>query len=347
MAPMDSSSGLVSVLMAAHDAAAIVAESLDSVLRQEGVDLEVVVVNDGSTDGTADRIRAVRDPRIRLLDQPRRGQSAALNAAFAASRGAFIKHIDADDLLAPGHLAAQRAALGDEAGAICSCRWGYFLERPGSHSVVPDESCRAYADPMDWIVDALSVGRSMMGGWLWMIPRGVLEKAGGWDERLTLNNDFEFSIRLALAATSIRFAPEAVYYYRKGRGGTVSSRAGREAMESALLTTELGTAAMLRREDSPRVRRLCADRFCQWMYEFHPAFPDLERAAAKRIAELGGSEWEPGGGAVHRLLRRGLGARRIRWLQYWARQAGWGAVLAVKNRMRRQRAVEAERRGDG
>src|SRR5262249_36104036 len=104
----------VSVVIPTHDRAHLLPETLASVLGQEGVDLEVIVVDDGSTDGTAGVVAslAARDPRLSCLPPPRWGNLARVrNAGVAAAGGGVIAFLDSDDLLEPGALAAYLTAL--------------------------------------------------------------------------------------------------------------------------------------------------------------------------------------------------------------------------------------------
>jgi glycosyltransferase involved in cell wall biosynthesis len=100
---------LVSVLMAAHDAEAYVGEAIDSVLAQTHTDLELIVVDDGSTDSTPAILaaRAARDPRIRVVRQPNAGPGAARNRGLALARGEWVFVLDADDLMLPERIARQ------------------------------------------------------------------------------------------------------------------------------------------------------------------------------------------------------------------------------------------------
>src|SRR5213593_4773866 len=99
---------VVSVIMPMRNAERFFAESLHSVLNQQSrgssFDLEVVVVDDGSTDRSARIVREMNDPRIRLVAGPQRGISAAFNAGLAEARGEMIARCDADDLYPPGRL---------------------------------------------------------------------------------------------------------------------------------------------------------------------------------------------------------------------------------------------------
>ncbi|KYO49284.1 hypothetical protein AUP44_17935 [Tistrella mobilis] len=100
---------LVSVVMAVYDGAAFVAEAIASVLAQTHRHLELIVVDDGSTDDTVAVVRshAARDPRIRLLCRLHQGHAGALNAGIAAAQGSFIARIDHDDLWHPQRLELQ------------------------------------------------------------------------------------------------------------------------------------------------------------------------------------------------------------------------------------------------
>ena len=200
---------------------------------------------------------------------------------------------------------------------------------------------RDYLDPIEWLVDSLTKDEGMMGGWMWLIPRNVWGRVGGWDERLSLNNDFDFSIRLLLASAGVRFALNAVYSYRKGVPGMLSGRGGRAAMESAFLTTESGCRHLLLRESSDRIRRICADRWQQWLYLFFPEYPDLAERAEKEIASLGGSSLPMQGGRVLRCLLPILGWKRVRRLQVASRSRGWNAILRWKANQRRRRLQRA------
>lgn len=328
---------LVSVIIAAYNVERWIGACLQSILNQTWEDLEVIVVDDGSTDGTAAVVSANKDPRLQLIRQTNRGQGAALNGGAAASRGNFIKFVDADDWLNERHLAAQLAVLEGEFEKVADCGWGYFVDDPEDAKARVEVTNRDYGSPLDWLVDSLTRGEGMMGGWKWLIPRVVWERSGGWDERLSLIIDFDFSIRLLLASSGVRFAPAALYAYRKGVSGAVSGRLGPRAMQSAFLANGSGCHALLAREDSPRIRRICADRWQEWLYRFYPLHQDLAQQAQCRVDALGGSGLRLEGGRLLRVLHPLVGWKAVRWLQVVVYQCGWSFVLRWKagRRMRR------------
>ena len=87
----------------------------------------MIVINDGSTDRSLEVLGRRTDPRLRIIDQPNRGASAARNAGLRAATGDFVQFLDADDLLAPGKVAAQVARLaGAPLGSVASGSWSRF-----------------------------------------------------------------------------------------------------------------------------------------------------------------------------------------------------------------------------
>ncbi len=139
----------ISVLLPVRDGAPHLVEAAVSIELQSEADFEVVAVDDGSTDGTADILNdwARRDARVRVVRQERCGIVAALERARALARGRYLARMDADDVSEPGRLAVQRAFMEDEpAVALCGCRIRYF----------PDEAVQEGARRYEaWINDSL------------------------------------------------------------------------------------------------------------------------------------------------------------------------------------------------
>lgn len=320
--------------MPVFNALPFVADTLRSILSQTWSDLEVVAVDDGSTDGSLQILRSFTDSRLRVISQPNCGQSAAINAGVRASRGRFLKIVDADDWINPDHLAAQFSSLVGTEGCVSACRWGYFLTDFRCPLIRNEYADRDYDDPLQWLVDSLTEDEGMMGGWRWLIPRDVWDRGGGYDERLSLNNDFHASIAILLASKGVRFAGDAVYSYRKGLSGALSGTRTRKAMQSAMLTTELGCALLLQRENSSRIRRICADRYQRWAFDFFPEQADLSIAAERAARQLGGAQVAFPGGWGGRSLSRLVGWRNVRRLQAIASRLGWNSIQRLKQRWR-------------
>jgi glycosyltransferase involved in cell wall biosynthesis len=129
----------VSVVIPVRDGAHLIEASVASVLAQEGVGpLQVIVVDNGSTDGTDAVVRELFGEAVTLVEEPIPGPAAARNAGLARSHGEFLAFLDADDLWLPGKLAAQLAALNqDPSTAMVFCYGEEFSDPPGAFPVRP------------------------------------------------------------------------------------------------------------------------------------------------------------------------------------------------------------------
>lgn len=165
--------------------------ALASALRQEDVDLEVVVVDDGSEDGSAEKLSAFDDPRVQAVLRPQRGgQAVALNAGIEKARGEWIAFLDDDDLWSPKKLRTQLDAAA-EAGA--SFVYGSMVAVDGDGEVL-----ESFPSPDPAEVKALLRRQNVL-----RCPSSVMAKAelvrgvGGLDENLNELTDWDFFIRLA------------------------------------------------------------------------------------------------------------------------------------------------------
>ena len=182
----------VSVVVPTRNRSALLAMTLRSVLRQQQVELDVIVVDEASTDGTAPMLAALGDARVRVIrhDTPR-GVSVARNQGGSAARGEWLAFVDDDDLWAPDKLALQLAAARSAdrdwayAGTVNISEGGQIIY--GRPPLPPDE-----------IVAALPRYNAIPGGGSnVVVRRSVWEHAGPFDPRLRNTEDWEMWIRLA------------------------------------------------------------------------------------------------------------------------------------------------------
>ncbi|MCP9849781.1 glycosyltransferase family 2 protein [Cyanobium sp. Morenito 9A2] len=306
---------LVSVCMPCRNAEPHVAAAIDSVLQQSWTQWELIVINDGSSDRSLERIRSVSDPRLRVLSGCFGSAARARNAAFAASQGDSILFFDADDLLSPLAIEAQLTRLAGHSDAVAMASWGRFYGndlasfRPDPQRVWRDMDAR------DWLVEAWAEAQPMTQPGQFLIPRALIEVAGGWDETLTLIDDFEFFARVLVHAKEVLFTPEATLYYRSGIQGSLSAQKNRAAQESAFHSLLRGTGHLLARRSDAAARRACANVLQNFIYGLYPEHADLRAAVAQRVAELGGSNLPVPGGPTFQLMRRALGWKGAKRLQ--------------------------------
>ena len=324
---------LVSVLIPAYNASRFIKATLDSVLAQTWPNIEVVVVDDGSDDDTPIIVLGCNDDRVRLIRQGRVGPSAAQNEALRQSRGEFILRLDADDLISPRKIESQMEALRREPRGIAVGQWARFVNDP-TEAVFPQQSATADVTPIEWLTDACADGLPMLQPALWLASRELVEQAGPWNERLTLNNDFEFGVRLLLAGDIVVDCPGALLYYRSGNPRSLASQKSAEAWRSSLLSIELGTSSMLARYPSAAVRRACANVFQQLAFSTYLDAPEVCAEAERHVDRLGGASVLMEGGLLFRVMRQPIGWRRASRVKRAAYSVGYDRIAMAKEQGR-------------
>jgi glycosyltransferase involved in cell wall biosynthesis len=183
---------LVSVIVPAYNAARTIETTLRSVLDQTVDELELIVVDDGSTDHTPDVVRSVKDARLRLIQQPNAGHASARNAGVNAASGRFVAVVDADDLWLPQKLERQLAVFASNSGVHALHGSAVFVDdslRPLFVAPSPDGK--------NELLDVLCFrGLAAMMVTL-IIDRTLLAQVGGFDPSLVILQDWELGIRLA------------------------------------------------------------------------------------------------------------------------------------------------------
>lgn len=315
---MTSAHPLVSILIPCYNAGRWIAETLESALTQTYPRCEIIVVNDGSTDDSADVIERFRPRGIRIINQKNAGQSAAFNRAIASANGHYFEFLDADDILAPDKVEIQVRRLAQEPeDVMASGRWGRFRDDVRTTTFQPDALWEDL-DPMEWIVRAWT-SHSMMHGAAYLIPAALVRSAGGWREDLSLINDFEFFSRVMLHSRRIVFCPQATTHYRSAIAGSLSGAKSVAAWESAFRSIETGTRQLLEHEDSTRTRRACAAAWRSFVHDSYPAVPQLEREAIDHIRALGERVGAPVWGPKFQVVSRLIGWRLAKRLQQMLR----------------------------
>lgn len=307
---------LVSILIPCYNAEKFLVETLNSALSQTWQNIEIILVDDGSTDSSLAIARAFESHNVKVISQNNQGGSAARNRALKISQGDFIQYLDADDLLAPEKIELQMQCLEQkQIEYVAAGEWARFYKAPSEAQFI---SQPPWADmkPLDWLICTWS-GNWMMHPAAWLVPRQVSDRAGYWNESLSLDDDGEYFCRIVLASQRVRFCQGAKSYYRSGLTGTVSGLKSDRAWRSALDSLNLCTEAILRQEDSLRSRQACASRYKRFIYAAYPNVEDLIKEAEHNINELGGSNIQPDGGWSFRVLSKLLGWKNAKLLQLY------------------------------
>jgi glycosyltransferase involved in cell wall biosynthesis len=216
----------VAVIVPTFDRAHTIEASVRSLLIDDGVRTEVVVVDDGSRDDTIVRLERLGDPRVRVLAQPHGGIAAARNAGIAASASRYVAFHDSDDLALPGRLARPVRHLDAHPDLGFVVQNGRMLpapDRPGDVEepwIAPRTAAWLAARPLT-VAEVFRWNLGQLQGTCFR--RGVLGEAGPLDGTFRILDDLDLVLRVA-ARHRGAFLDEAAFAYRRG-GGVARDRA--------------------------------------------------------------------------------------------------------------------------
>lgn len=228
---------LVSVIVPAYNRAATIGATLDSITSQQGWPFEVIVVDDGSRDGTAEIARR-HAPQAIVIEQANQRRSAARNNGASRARGGFLYFFDSDDLMEPGAIARLAACLHDHpAAALAYGPVLVFVDDP-ARAVPREPSCEESGVLLD-----LQLRQAFMIPIMCLVRREWFDKAGGMSTRLDGTEDFHFFLKLSALGGSFQWAggsPVARYreYAVQRAPGSIHSRGNVRALE--LIAEEFG-----------------------------------------------------------------------------------------------------------
>lgn len=197
----------VSVVIVTYNKGPTIGPAIESVLRQTYRDLEILVVDDGSLDDTARRVREFGD-RVRYLPKENGGTGSARNLGIAQSRGLFIALLDGDDLWLPRKLEIQMAAFEREPGVVAVHCSAYCVD--SQLRVLEARLC----DPRnDTLLDFLLFRNLPAFSSAVVIRRSVIQELGGFGTDLVILSDWDMACRLARVGT-LRSVPDTLVLYR-------------------------------------------------------------------------------------------------------------------------------------
>tara|TARA_R110002072_G_scaffold288013_4_gene454012 strand:+ start:1933 stop:2889 length:957 start_codon:yes stop_codon:yes gene_type:complete len=199
----------VSIIIPCYNSREFIAEALGSALSQNYSNLEVIVVDDGSTDNSWDLISEYSDRRLHIFRQANKGACAARNLGLRNATGDYVKFLDADDVLAEGVISEQVAQLSvAEPGAIV---FGYCLNFIGSIS-----NTEAYPKVIREVTESFSVTlvlKNILTSCA-IYPIGYLREVAGFDQAVTSRQEWALNLKLFLSGFKFQYFDSMIYYRR-------------------------------------------------------------------------------------------------------------------------------------
>ena len=211
---------MVSLVITAYNAERYIGGCIKAALAQTYPNFEVLVVDDGSTDGTSQICRSVADPRFRYVTWGRLGRPKALNAGIAEAKGEYIAINDADDLSLPHRLQYSMDFMGDHP-EMAYLGTG-FAETDTFHETIPDEVRaevpRFEKSPLVVPSRAELFRRNVFNNSTLLYPKSTWKNIGGYDEQLSNSEDYDFYLRALQCGPAMLLPCRTVLWYTNPNG---------------------------------------------------------------------------------------------------------------------------------
>ena len=210
----------ISVIIPAYNAENTILETIASVQSQTFSDFEIIVINDGSTDSTLEKVTDLTDARIYITSYDNGGLPTARNRGIALARGEYITFLDADDLWTPDKLECQLAAFSKSPDAGLVYSWTSFMDEQGQ-TVHPDTPIFFEGN----VLKDLLCHNFLRNGSNPLLKRSVVAAVGDFDPKLGSAEDWDYWLRVA-SGWSFAVVPKAQILYRQS-SNTMSSNVER------------------------------------------------------------------------------------------------------------------------
>lgn len=307
---------LVSTIVPVFNRAGMLREAVASVLAQTHRPIEILIVNDGSTDDTgsvAEELKRAHPEIAHVFHRENGGAGAARETARLAARGDFIQHLDSDDLLLPRKFALQIAAL--QARPDCGAAYGWTRLRNADGST----------EPRPWKRSGQEIATmfpAMLASRWWDTPNplyraSLIREAGPWTA-LRIEEDWEYDCRIAARGVRLAYVPEWVCEVRRhdahtsGHGGAASLR---DRARAHLLMLEHAQRAGIT-PDVPEMRHFARDLFHLARQCGAAGLEDESRLLVEAASSVSA-------------------ARDLRAYAFLARRIGWSRAGRLAGRLRR------------
>ena len=297
---------LVSVIIPLYNAEKYIKATIDCLLNQSYQNIEIIVIDDFSTDQSFQLVSQLKSEKIKLKQNKTKGACAARNYGFEISKGDYIQYLDADDLLSTNKIESQLNLIKNTPNAIASCGWGKFIDTITGVDIKEQGINKNYPTPYQWLVDAwLTIEMGLIS--VWLTPRSVIEKAGKWDEKLLINQDGEFFCRVILTSSCILFSEEAIAFYRINPDGITQTKRTPEKITSQLYSYQLCEQHLTPYFDDINAKKAIGNLYLKFIYLHYGEYPAIVQKAWEAFNALNiGKPWAIGGKAL-KLLSKLIG----------------------------------------
>lgn len=286
---------LVSVIVPVYNAEDFISECLDSLIRQTYKNLEIIIIDDGSTDATRQVILEYKEryKNIIYFHQKNEGCSSAKNKGLQFARGSYIQYLDADDLLSLDKIEHQVDAIKglDDAIAVCKTVMFEITSKKETGIEIDTDFLYSTNDSLSFILNLYGINgkNGMIQPNSFLTPKTIIDSINNWNTSLSPSpdEDGEYFCRALLRAKHIIFT-EGINYYRKiPSKPSLSKQKSLAHAKGAIQSVLLKKNHILSKVNTLEVRKLFAIHLAQCAYLYTKAYPELIKEIKKEIKMLG------------------------------------------------------------
>ncbi|MEQ1796535.1 MAG: glycosyltransferase family 2 protein [Lacibacter sp.] len=317
---------LVSIIIPVYNSGAYLQRTIESALAQSYPEKEIILVDDGSTDESFALAKQFEGEQVKVIRQKNAGAAVARNTGLAQARGAYIQFLDAGDVLSSRKIEEQVKALSGHPQKVAVCNYRQFTtEQDLKNPVYPDQSSFIYStdDPQDFLVN-LWGGKGELNFIqtnCWLVPKLIIEQAGGWRNYRCPDDDGEFFARILLASTGILYVPGVYnYYHITASGNQLSRNSNKKYLQNTLLSIDLKHQYLLKKGFHPFISKAIAAQYMRFAVDQYPAQKILSAIALKRYHFLHEQAKVPVlGGKLIEYIKLIFGWKAARLFRYYLR----------------------------
>ena len=222
----------VSVVVPVYNTEKYLDDCLKSILRQTFQNIEILCIDDGSTDGSAALLKkyASLDPRLQIITQKNAGLSCARNAGMAAARGKYIYFVDSDDFIAPETLEMLVKRMHETAADIVICNMLLYFDDTKTYAGFRDEVLYYQLKNRTFTLEEVPQIINCVAAWDRLFDRKFLAENHFAFLPKTLYEDALFTVQTVLKAKRIAVIPDHLYFYRKNTGISITDNEARSQL---------------------------------------------------------------------------------------------------------------------
>lgn len=300
---------LVSIIIPVYNSERYVKETLLSCLNQTYLNLEIIVVDDGSTDNSEKIIKKIKDKRISYYKRAHSNQCKIRNYGISRAKGQLYQFLDSDDLLHSEKIEQQVNSYqihGDD--FIYSGDMFLIFGRKKTFDKRASIFNRSFSPEKYFETQFKNFGSFLTTG-VWLVPSKLVNSTHGWDERAKLKNaDGEYFMRIILNSSGVIYSKNSIFYYRKDVPDSIGKLFNsKEVYESWLFTYTSYAKNFQLKFTTDLANSLAWMALSIYYCNSYPNYPDLSEKCLQQIHEIGYKNPYPYGGKLFKKASQILG----------------------------------------